>query len=71
MREHSGIRYVANFKSLIPTFDRPSKPKVGIKLLKLATVSHARMFSHPKILFLVLLLFVALLNSIATYLLNF
>ena len=36
-------------------------PKVGIKLLKL---SHARMFSRPKILFLVPLLFVA---SIATY----
>ena len=32
-------------------------PKVGIKLLKL---SHARMFFHPKILFLVPLLFVAL-----------
>ena len=29
------------------------------------------MFSHPKILFLVSLLFVALLNSIPTYLLNF
>ena len=31
-------------------------PKVGTKLLKL---SRARMFSHPKILFLVPLLFVA------------
>ena len=29
------------------------------------------MFSHPKILFLVSLLFVAVLNSIPTYLLNF
>ena len=29
------------------------------------------MFSHPKILFLVSLLFVALLNSIPTYLLQF
>ena len=40
-------------------------PKVGIKLLKL---SHARICSHPKILFLVPLLFVA---SIPTYFLNF
>ena len=37
-------------------------PKVRIKLLKL---SHARMFSYPKILLLVPLLFV--LNSIPTY----
>ena len=36
-----------------------SEPKVGIKLYEL---SHARMFSRPKILFLVSLLFVALLN---------
>ena len=34
-------------------------------------LSHARMFSRPKILFLVSLLYVALLNSIPTYLLNF
>ena len=34
-------------------------------------LSHVRIFSHPKILFLVPLLFVALLNSIPTYLLNF
>ena len=34
-------------------------PKVGINFYKL---SHARMFSRPKILFLVSLLFVALLN---------
>ena len=40
-------------------------PKVGIKLLKL---SHARMFSHSKILFLVPLLFI---TSIPTYFLNF
>ena len=39
--------------------------KVGIKLLKL---SHATMFSHSKILFLVPLLFV---TSIPTYFLNF
>ena len=32
-------------------------------------LSHARMFSHPKILFLVSLLFVALFNP--TFLLNF
>ena len=42
-----------------------SEPKDFYKL------SHARMFSRPKILFLVSLLFVALLNSIPTYLLNF
>ena len=46
------------YKSLIPTF--------GFYKL-----SHARIFSHSKILFLVSLLFVALLNSIPTYLLNF
>ena len=40
-------------------------PKVGIKLLKL---SHARICSHARILFLVPLLFVA---SIPTYFLNF
>ena len=40
-------------------------PKVGIKLLKL---SHARICSRARILFLVPLLFVA---SIPTYLLNF
>ena len=40
-------------------------PKVRIKLLKL---SHAGISSHPKILFLVPLLFVV---SIPTYLLNF
>ena len=34
------------------------------------TVSHVRMFSRPTILFLVSLLFVALLNSIPTYFLN-
>ena len=43
-------------------------PKYGLNFYKL---SHARMFSRPKILFLVSLLFVALLNSIPTYLLNF
>ena len=50
------------YKSLIPTFGSlhaVGLPKVGIKLYKL---SHARMFSHPKILFLVSLLFVALLK---------
>ena len=41
-----------------------SLPKVGIKLLNL---SHARICFHPKILFLVPLLFVA---SILTYLLK-
>ena len=50
------------YKSLIPTF---GKPKWGLNFYKL---SHARMFSRPKILFLVSLIFVALLNS---YLLNF
>ena len=40
-------------------------PKVGIKLLKL---SHTRISSHSKILFLVPLFFVV---SIPTYLLNF
>ena len=44
------------YKSLIPTFGSPTK------------LSHAKMFSRPKILFLVSLLFVALLNSIPTYL---
>ena len=49
------------YKSLIPTFGslQVGLPKVGIKLYKL---SHARMFSHLKILFLVSLLSVALLN---------
>ena len=50
------------YKSLIPTFGSLHSvglPKVGIKFYKL---SHARMFSRPKILFLVSLLFVALLN---------
>ena len=57
-------------KSLIPTFGRPTEvnQKYGLNFYKL---SHARMFSRPKILFLVSLLFVALLNSIPTYLLNF
>ena len=46
-------------KSLIPTLAHfIGLPKVGIKLL----LSHARMFSRPKFLFLVSLLFVALLN---------
>ena len=62
MRAYSGMRY----KSLIPTFGRPIHSEaIGIKLLKL---SHARMFSHSKILFLVPLLFV---TSIPTYFLNF
>ena len=52
------------YKSLILTFGKPTE----VSLYKL---SHARMFSRPKILFLVSLLFVALLNSIPTYLLNF
>ena len=42
--------------------------KQGLNFYKL---SHARMFSRPTILFLVSLLFVALLNSIPTYFLNF
>ena len=62
-----------SFKGLIPNFGSLQcigLPKVGIKLFKL---SHARMFSYPKILFLVPLLFVALLilNSIPIYILNF
>ena len=44
-------------------------PKVGIKLFY--NLSHARIFSRPKILFVVSLLFVALLNSIPTYLFEF
>ena len=60
--------YEMIYKSLIPTFGSFRLPKVGIKLYK---SSHARMFSRPKILFLVSLLFVALLNLIPTYLLNF
>ena len=57
-------------KSLIPTFGRPTEvnQKYGLNFHKL---SHARMFSRLKILFIVSLLFVALLNSIPTYLLNF
>ena len=50
------------YKSLIPTFGSVELPKVVYKL------SQARMFSRPKILFLVSLLFVALLNSISTQL---
>ena len=65
MREHEII--------LIPTFQATfgntiyiiGLSKVGIKLL------NARMFSCPKILFLVSLLFPALLNSIPTCRLNF
>ena len=48
-----------------PYFWSVGLPNVGIKLLK---SPHASIFSHPKILFLVPLLFVA---SIPTYLLNF
>ena len=48
------------YKSLIPTFGKPEvNQKEGLNFYKL---SHARMFSRPKILFLVSLLFVALLN---------
>ena len=40
------------YKSLIPTFGKAmSEPKVGIK--NFYKLSHARMFSRPKILFLV------------------
>ena len=59
------------YKSLIPTLATTEvSQKLGLNFYKL---SHARMFSRPKILFLVSLLFVALglLNSIPTYLLNF
>ena len=52
------------YKSLIPTL-------ANLLRLNFYKLSHARMFSRPKILFLVSLLFVALLNSIPTYLLNF
>ena len=48
--------------NLIPTFGS-HLPKVGIKLLKLEC--------HPKILFLVPLLFLALSNSIPSYLATF
>ena len=59
-------------KSLIPTFGRPTYTEVNQKYgLNFHKLSHARMFSRFKILFLVSLLFVALLNSIPTYLLNF
>ena len=54
-----GLRAYISGKSLVPM------------LQLLHKLSHARMFSRPKILFLVSLLFVALLNSIPTYLLNF
>ena len=48
------------YKSLIPTFGSLQVcQKLGLNFYKL---SHARMFSRPKILFLVSLLFVALLN---------
>ena len=42
-----------------------------VGLPKVGKSSHARMFSRPKILFLVSLRFVALLNSIPTYLFEF
>ena len=49
------------YKSLIPNFGKPTEvsQKYGLNFYKL---SHARMFSHPKILFLVSLLFVTLFN---------
>ena len=65
--------YEMIYKSLIPTFGSLQYiglPKV-LQGLNFYKSSHARMFSRPKILFLVSLLFVALLNSIPTYLLNF
>ena len=48
-------------KSLIPTFGKPTgmSQKQRLNFYKL---SHDRMFSRPKILFLVCLLFVALFN---------
>ena len=52
-------------------FNSATKSKETRNKILEREVSHARMFSHPKILFLVSLLFVALLNSIPTYLLNF
>ena len=64
--------YEINLKfnfSLLLTNLSVGLPKVEIKLrIIFLKLSHARMFSHPKILFLVPLLFVA---SIPTYLLNF
>ena len=56
------------YKSLSPTFGKPTtevSQKEGLNFYKL---SHARMLSRPQILFLVSLLFVALLNSIPTHL---
>ena len=49
------------YKSLIPTFGKPTEvsQKWGLNFYKL---SHAKMFSRSKFLFLVSLLFVALLN---------
>ena len=65
------MRYII-YKSLIPTF----KPTTEVsqkytKGLNFYELSHARMFSRSKILFLVSLLFVALLNLIPTHLSNF
>ena len=58
------------YKSLIPTFGKPIAIYTEVSQLNFYKLSHVRMFSHPKILFLVSLPFVALLNSIPTYLLN-
>ena len=61
------------YKSLVPTFGSlqfiaKGLPKVGIKLYK---SSHARMFSGPKILFLISLLFVACTIKLNPYLATF
>ena len=53
-----GYEIILKVQSLLLAHFSIGLPKVGIKLLKL---SHARMFSHPKILFLVPLL-LALFN---------
>ena len=66
IREHSGMRFSPYFWAFWLTYI--GLPKVGLNFFKLC---HARMFSCPKILFLVSLLFVALLNSIPTYLFEF
>ena len=62
--------YISDSVGSLPCLVTHSGPLLDSVVIH-SDIPDARMFSRPKILFLVSLLFVALLNSIPTYLLNF